>query len=237
MKLDFSSGAKPLWSQMANIIKTRIEDGEYEIGCTLPSEMSFADEFNVSRITVRQALNRLMTDGYILRQRGKGTIVKRDRTGFSTRMQSSFKQLQDEYNKTTKILISVNNVKAPENVAEVFDIDTGDNVIMLERSVESKGKVITIYHNYISPKVGASLKDDFTGSFYKYLEMKGFYITSAKEVISAKISTDKDKEIFGFSSDKAMLLKTKYGYSDGVPVEITYGTYIADEYSIVIELV
>ncbi|PJI10210.1 MULTISPECIES: GntR family transcriptional regulator [Clostridium] len=237
MKLDFSSGAKPLWSQMASIIKSRIENGEYKIGSLLPSEMNFADEFNVSRITVRQALNRLMTDGYILRQRGKGTIVKKDKNSFSTRMQSSFKQLQDEYDKKKKNLLSVRNIKAPNNIAEVFDIEPGDNIIMLERSVELKNKIIIMYYNYINPTVGASLSDDFSGSLSKYLEMKGFYITSAKEVISAKISSENDKKIFGFNDDKAMILKTKYSYSSSVPVAVTYGTYIAEEYSIVIELV
>ncbi len=236
MKLDFSSGAKPLWSQLAHIIKNKIESGEYKIGEILPSEMSLVEEFHISRITVRQALDRLMAEGYITRQRGKGTIVKSNGNNLSTRMQSSFKQLEEKNNKAIKKLVDVSLVKAPEEVADFFQLENDEMVIMLKRINEVDGRILTVFNNYINPKVPISLQDDFRGSFYKLLEIKGYVVTSIKEVISACISTEEDKKNFLFDEDKAIITRKKYGYSGNFPVELTYCRYIADEYNLVIEL-
>ena len=54
MKLSFQSGQKPLWSQLYDILESRILNGEYKEGEVLPSEMSLMEEFGVSRVTVRQ---------------------------------------------------------------------------------------------------------------------------------------------------------------------------------------
>lgn len=236
VKLDFSSGAKPLWSQLAHIIKNKIECGEYKVGDILPSEMSLVEEFQISRITVRQALDRLMAEGYITRQRGKGTIVKSCGNNLSTRMQSSFKQLEEKNNKAIKKLVEVKLVKAPEEVAEFFQLENDEMVIMLKRINEVDGRILTVFNTYISPKIPITLKDDFHGSFYKLLELKGYVVTSVKEVISACISTDEDKETFLVNEDKAIITRKKYGYSGNLTVELTYCRYIADEYNLVIEL-
>lgn len=236
VKLDFTSGAKPLWSQLAHILKDKIENGQYKIGETLPSEMNLVEEFQISRITVRQALDRLMADGYITRQRGKGTIVKSDGNNLSTRLQSSFKQLEEKSNKANKKLLEAKLVKAPEEVAEFFQLENDDMVIMIKRLNEVNGRVITIFNTFINPQISISLQDDFHGSFYKLLELKGYVVTSVKEVISACISTEEDKSIFKFDEDKAIITRKKYGYSGNLSVELTYCRYIADEYNLVIEL-
>ena len=55
MKLSYQVGQKPLWSQLYDILEMRILSGEYKEGDTLPSEVAIMQEFDVSRITVRQA--------------------------------------------------------------------------------------------------------------------------------------------------------------------------------------
>ena len=102
MSLDFSNGAKPLWSQLLNIIREKIEKEEYKVGDSLPSEMQLIEQYGVSRITVRQALDKLMKDGYIDRRRGKGTIVIRKKEEVATVMKSSFTQLEEIGKKAQK---------------------------------------------------------------------------------------------------------------------------------------
>ena len=70
MSLDFSNGVKPLWSQLYYIIREKIEKGEYKVGDSILPEMQLIERYGVSRITVRQALDKLMQDGYIDRKRG-----------------------------------------------------------------------------------------------------------------------------------------------------------------------
>lgn len=61
--------------EIAENLKDRINSAVYKQGDTIPSEMQLIKEFNVSRITVRNALSLLVNDGYLGRSQGKGTVV------------------------------------------------------------------------------------------------------------------------------------------------------------------
>lgn len=78
-----SQNHKPLYDQLRELILNKIVNGEYAVLSQIPSENEFAEQFGVSRITVRQALNQLQLEGYIFKVPGKGTFVskpKRSRT-------------------------------------------------------------------------------------------------------------------------------------------------------------
>ena len=66
----------PLFVQLASVMRRRIVTGEWPQGHRLPSLEQIAEEFGVSRVTVRQAAERLEREGLIWRHRGKGTFVR-----------------------------------------------------------------------------------------------------------------------------------------------------------------
>lgn len=235
MKLDYNSGAKPLWSQVADVLKEKIKNDEYEVGETLPPEIQLMEKFGVSRITMRQALDALVNEGYIVRQRGKGTIVKK-KEGVSTIMKSSFKEVRENGEKSRKKLLEVKMVNPPKEVAELFDIDRKSFVIMMRRAIVVEKKTVTIFKNYINPEVPISVQDDFNKSFYKLLSEKGYSVTSGVEFISAIISNEEDNTIFDLDKPTAIITRKKIGYSNNIPVEFTYSRYVADGYTIKVEL-
>jgi GntR family transcriptional regulator len=69
------TGTIPLYQQLADRLRRQIAEGAYRIGDRLPSEDALGEEFGVSRITVRAALDQLSSAGLLRRQRGKGTFV------------------------------------------------------------------------------------------------------------------------------------------------------------------
>lgn len=69
----------PLYRQIQASLKEKITSGVYEEGGLLPSENELCLEFNATRMTVRQALNELVREGYITRQHGKGSTVSASR--------------------------------------------------------------------------------------------------------------------------------------------------------------
>ena len=69
----------PLYRQIQANLKEKITSGIYEEGGLLPSENELCVEFNATRMTVRQALNELVREGYITRQHGKGSTVSASR--------------------------------------------------------------------------------------------------------------------------------------------------------------
>ena len=72
-----SQKGNPLYLQIALELKERIDSGEWSYGALLPSEYELCDVYDVSRGTVRQVLALLKDEGYIRRERGKGTFVAR----------------------------------------------------------------------------------------------------------------------------------------------------------------
>lgn len=69
----------PLYYQLADIILARIRSGEYGPGDRIPSEFDLANAFSVGRPTARQATERLVRRGILVRRRGAGTFVRTDR--------------------------------------------------------------------------------------------------------------------------------------------------------------
>lgn len=65
----------PLYHQIYLILRERIIEGHYDTK-PLPGELVLAEQFNVSRVTMRRALQDLVKEGLVARGRGKGTFVK-----------------------------------------------------------------------------------------------------------------------------------------------------------------
>jgi len=67
----------PLHHQLRQILLSKIERGEWQLGQTIPREIDLMEEYGLSRYTVRQALEGLSGTGYLVRTKGRGTVVSR----------------------------------------------------------------------------------------------------------------------------------------------------------------
>lgn len=69
------TNAAPLYQQIYADIKGLIKSGVYKVGDKIPSESELSQEYSVSRITVRRAIEDLCADGYLSKKQGRGTFV------------------------------------------------------------------------------------------------------------------------------------------------------------------
>ncbi|MBI3969934.1 MAG: GntR family transcriptional regulator [Chloroflexi bacterium] len=74
MTLDPTS-AVPLWAQLRDALRQRLAAGEWPPGAIIPREVDLCEAYGVSRITAARAVQELVREGLLLRQRGRGTIV------------------------------------------------------------------------------------------------------------------------------------------------------------------
>ncbi|WP_196810863.1 GntR family transcriptional regulator [Arthrobacter sp. 35W] len=65
----------PAWAQVMRDVRRRIEEGELKSGSRMPTENELATSYGVSRITIRQALADLASEGFVDRRQGTGTFV------------------------------------------------------------------------------------------------------------------------------------------------------------------
>lgn len=66
----------PLYQQIKDLLIKRMDHGDLATGDLIPSEKQLGTAFEVSRLTVRQALYELRVEGYVIREKGRGTFVK-----------------------------------------------------------------------------------------------------------------------------------------------------------------
>ena len=84
----------PLYVSLANIIKERINNQQYQVGSSIPSEAELREEFAVSRTTVRKALKLLTDQNILIKLPGKGTYVSDNRNEVKTK-KHQFSSLTD----------------------------------------------------------------------------------------------------------------------------------------------
>jgi GntR family transcriptional regulator len=94
----FGDSPVPRYAQLYGLFRRRIERGEWRTGEQLPTLAALTAEFGVARVTVRQAINRLVQDGLVTAQRGRGTFVTaRPTPRGGLRLATSLAALADMY--------------------------------------------------------------------------------------------------------------------------------------------
>lgn len=236
MKLQSKSGEKPLWSQLYDILESRILNSEYKEGEVLPSEVSLMEEFEVSRVTVRQAMDKLINAKLISRKRGKGTIVLKREDTMATAFVSSFNGVEELNNANDRRVVGLEYTKPTIDVAYYFGISSDKPVIKLTRQTYIGGKPMTYYETYLNPILPINEKTDFSESMYKALEQIGYPITGVTEKITASTMNSDEKKIFGITKNEVIINRIRMGKSDNTPIEYTYSKYVAKGYELVIDL-
>lgn len=233
-ELKKGNGQKPLWSQLFEILKERIAENVYEAGSVMPTEAELMKEFSVSRITVRQAMNRLLQDGSISRRRGSGTVVLPAAGNLSTSFHSTFKGEEHNHLQDRRV-ISAGYEIVPQEAADFFGTSVNQPLLTLVRESYISEKPVVRYVTYLSPACMVKDTDDVSGSLYGLLEELGDPIDRVTEVITAFIAGPAEKKIFHLKKDAALIRRIRKGYSGDKPVEYTDSLYLSDDYQLIIE--
>ena len=91
------TGAAPLYVQVADELRRRVEDGRWPEGTCVPAIERLMAEFGVSRVTIRDAIRRLSEEGLLSPQRGRGTLVMRTMRRRTLRVEATLAALVDTY--------------------------------------------------------------------------------------------------------------------------------------------
>jgi GntR family transcriptional regulator len=125
-------GPTPLYYQLKNILKSRILSNELKGNGRLPTEAELCMEYNVSRVTVRQALSELLKDGLIYRDRGKGTFVTEGAEFKRPELKGSIENLITAAKGTRTRVLSYQEMISPPAVAKIFQLKKPEKVFQLQ---------------------------------------------------------------------------------------------------------
>jgi len=127
---------KSISQQIRGLLWERMHRGEFDATGKLPSEEQLAEEYSVSRATIRTALTQLASEGLINRKHGEGTYINRPLIQVTTRLDTvwEFTQLIHDSNREPSIkLLSMEHHLASEHEAAMLDISFHAQVLSLSR--------------------------------------------------------------------------------------------------------
>jgi GntR family transcriptional regulator len=229
----------PLYFQLQELIRKKIEGGEYPEGQCIPSESELQRRYAVSRITVRNAIEGLVFEELLVKKQGVGTIVATHRFADDMSSLKSFteKTLDQHANTRTKVL-EVKRIGASRRIAEHLAIEQGSILILVKRLRYIDDEPIGLFSNYLRGDIGVHDDHDFSGSIYRLLEETcGIRIGGAEKVIEAILASAEEAAVLHVSPGDALLVIRNTTFDkNGAPVEYAEGLYRSDRYKYVVHL-
>ncbi|MDU4252198.1 GntR family transcriptional regulator [Pseudomonas sp.] len=149
----------PLYSQLKEVLRTRILDGTYPPLSRMPSEAELGKAFDVSRITVRQALGDLQKEGLIFKIHGKGTFVAKPKAfqNVST-LQGLGESMSQRGYEVINRLRSFKTVPANAQVAARLQVAEGENVVQIKRARLVNRELVSLEITWLPEQVGKRLE-------------------------------------------------------------------------------
>lgn len=201
-----------------NEIVTAIENGKLKSNTKLSSENELMNQYNVSRDTIRKALNLLAQNGYIQKVKGKGSFVLDiNRFDFPVSGLVSFKELSEKINrKSNTIVHELELIRPDEFLIKRLDLSVEDKVWKVVRIREIGDEKIILDKDFLKEKfVPLLTKNICEDSIYEYIENKlGLKIGFAKKVITVEESTEEDRRYLDLEGYNNIVIVRNYVYLD-----------------------
>jgi DNA-binding GntR family transcriptional regulator len=223
----------PLYFQISENLKAIIESGALAPGERLENELELAERLGVSRPTVRQAIQRLVQQGMVVRRRGLGTVVLAPRIMRPLALSSLYDDLQATQRTPSTAVLSAEQVEADETIATVLAIPAGTPVLSVERLRSADGTPLAIMHNVVPARLlrGVAADLEKTG-LYELLRAQGVQLHVADQVIGARRATQREARLLEAARTATVLTMTRTAFDPaGQPVEHGSHAYLADRYS------
>jgi GntR family transcriptional regulator len=214
----------PLYHQLKDVVRSRIESGQWQVGQPIPTEAELCEEFDVSRATVTRAMQALVRDGFIRRRRGKGNYASRPRLSHDLLSFSSFseyakRQVGKELASRT---LSVTVKPASMAMAEALEINECDPVVEIRRlRLAESQPVFLATLNVPEARCPGLLAQDLTGSSVIELIQERYHlrITRVKASFEAVSIGEEDARLLELEKGAPVLLFHRLRFTgDGRPL-------------------
>lgn len=232
--------AVPLYHQLEAILKAEIESGRWRPGEQIPTEAQLVENFGVSKITVRQAIQNLVALGYVRREHGRGTFVSKRKFDEGPRELTSFSEEMKGHSLAASSRILTQTVSLADNrVAQALGIPVQSPVVILKRLRLAGGEPLTVQTAHIPEALVPGLRLDEFSSLYEVLQTRyHLYAARARETYVAATADRSVNKLLNIPIGAAVFRVERVTYLPNErPFEYVQSTIRGDRYSIVLDLV
>ncbi len=231
----------PLYHQLRGVLQRQIERGELRIGDRLPNEDFIAARYEVSKITVREALKTLAAAGYVRREQGRGTFVTNPRVVQGPRKLTCFSDEMELRGLTASSrVLAAEVIPADLDLANKLAIHPRASVFRLKRIRLADGEIMGVQtaHLALERVPGITAIDFGAASLYETLESRfGLKPAHARETHCAIALNRGDAHQLGLQPGAPALSAERLSLlADGTPLEYVWSVMRGDRYQVVLNL-
>jgi len=228
----------PLYFQLAQHFENEIHSGNLDSGDRIENEVKIAEDLGLSRPTVRAAFSYLVDKGLVLRRRGQGTVVTKEKVNRSVKLTSLFDDLASSGKRPTTKILHNEVIRPSDLVKGALEVADDQLVIYLERLRFGEGEPIALMHNFI-PISLVTLSSEMLEEhgLYELLRAGGVFPDRATQRISAKNATTVEARLLNEPKGTALLTMDRTTFdAAGRAIEFAQHVYRASRYALVSEV-
>lgn len=231
MKLE--DGPIPLYKQVKNEILEEIKS--LKVDSKISSEREYSEKFNVSRITVRHALDELVKEKNLIRITGKGTYVADlDKSSEFSQIISFTEDMNKQNKSSFSKIIKFEIINAKKELADKLKIEPSNKIYRLYRLRHANNTAMAIQDSYIIYDYCPRLNEyDFSkNSLYKVLEESfGLKLSYSRNTLESRIANNEERKIFEIKELISVFVLDQVSYlNSGKPIEYVKSIYRSDKY-------
>ncbi|WP_374455968.1 GntR family transcriptional regulator [Nocardioides sp.] len=227
------SSPVPLYFQVGQQLEEAIAEGRIPPGTLLLNEVELSDVLNLSRPTMRRAIQSLVDKGLLVRRRGVGTRVVQPMLRRSLELTSLYDDLSRTGRTPATKVLSFALVSATDDVADRLGVSPDDEILQLVRLRSAGDMPIAKMTNYIPADLVRFTQDDLVSrGLYDLIRAQGITLHSATQAIGARTALVEESKLLGEPKGAALLTMERTTYDDhGRIVEFGTHVYAASRYS------
>jgi GntR family transcriptional regulator len=225
----------PLYIQLKESIRSSILDGTWKYGDKIPTELELSERYNISRITVRNAILELVDEGYLVKKQGKGTFVNKKKIDRKIVHFLGFTEACKANGLTASSKVIKREIIQPtEKDKEMLQLEDGDALLYVQRVRYANDSPIMLENNYFSYRYYHFLQEkELEGSLYKTIEETIHVTPTRSGEISLEMvrASGEQTELLNVSSGEPLFyLETVIYDENESPVHIGRQFIIGEEY-------
>ncbi|WP_050182020.1 GntR family transcriptional regulator [Domibacillus robiginosus] len=230
----------PIYYQLEHAIRRQMDTGELKPGDLIPSEREYAEQLDVSRMTVRQAITNLVNEGLLYRQKGRGTFVAEQKLEQNLSGLTSFTEdMKARGMVPANKLLAFEIVPADKKVAERLALTEHAPVYEIKRIRLADEVPMALETVYISANLIKGLNEAVIAtSLYHYIEEElHLEIGRAVQSIESALVSEAERPHLLVPKGAPVLLIERHTFlKDGTPLEYVKSSYRADRYKFTIDI-
>lgn len=226
----------PKYYRLKESLRDKIEAEGLEEGQLIPSERELCETYGVSRMTARQAVKELVSEGVLYREQGRGTFVAGKKLQHETAHLTSFTQDMGERGmKVSSRVLEIEVEDASSSVSRSLNVEPGERIIRLQRVRYADGEPMAMETSHLLYDMAKGILDaDLErASLYKELGRLGVRIAKAEQSYEATLVNDSEAGYLRVPAGSAALLIKRVTFDpQDRPFEYVKSVYRGDRYRV-----